>query len=118
MPSYFLHIHKALIFTKVSLFSSILPLNLQQSTTLDLIWVELDQWTIRWMKNSFKFIFDQKTRQVYDRQNNGIEARLKIPEKNLSISFLQKKFWRSSKKLKILHFFVLEAREERKYELS
>ena len=32
--------------------------------------------------------------------------------------FFSKKFWRSSKKLKILHFFVLEAREERKYELS
>ena len=39
-------------------------------------------------------------------------------KKNLSIFFLKKKFWRSSEKLKILHFFVLEAREERKYELS
>ena len=42
---------------------------------------------------------------------------IKISE-NLSIFFLKKKFWRSSEKLKILHFFVLEAREERKYELS
>ena len=43
------------------------------------------------MKNSLKFIFDQKTRQVYDRQNNGIEARLKIPEKKSFHIFSTKK---------------------------
>ena len=90
-----MHIQKALIFTKVSLFSSILPLNLQQSTVYkyhsrsDMGWT----WSVdNQMDEKFlKVYFWSKTRQVYDRQNNGIEARLKIPEKKIFPYFFWKK---------------------------